>query len=103
MIFWVIWIIFISILNLTVIFISSSTCSNDKNSMCTKLPFNISKPPDIWFNIPSLNIDEISFVGKDLKAHVSVSANVANVVSLNAGVDVSVSNVNLIIKGKHIC
>ena len=52
-----------------------------------------------WLNVPDLSVDEISLVVEDLRAHVSISATVANLVSLNAGVDVSIDKVNLTITG----
>jgi hypothetical protein len=78
----------------------NSTCPGSLNSICTVLTFNISNPPDVWLNVPDLSVDEISIVVEDLQAHVSLSAGVANLVSLNAGVDVSIDKVNLTITGK---
>jgi hypothetical protein len=78
---------------------SKSTCPNNKDTICSILPFNISNPPDVWLNVPTLSVDKISLVVENLKAHVSLSANVAHLVSLNAGVDVSVNKVNLTITG----
>jgi hypothetical protein len=100
MIFCFVLIIFISVLDLILADASSSTCPNNKDSVCTKLLFNISNPPDVWLNVPNLHVDEISLVVEDLKAHVSLSANVASLVSLNTGVSVSINKVNLTIKGK---
>ncbi|CAF1133918.1 unnamed protein product [Adineta steineri] len=92
-------IIIISIPNLILADTSTSTCPNNINSTCTILPFNISNPPDVWLNVPDLSVQEISLVVEDIQAHVSISANVAGLVSLNAGVDVSISKVNLTILG----
>lgn len=78
----------------------SSTFAKNKDSVYTSLPFNISNPPDVWFNVPNLSIDRISLVVENLKTRVSISANVASLVSLNAGVDISMDKVNLTIKGK---
>ncbi len=77
----------------------NSTCLGSGNSVCTVLPFNISNPPDVWLNVPNLSVDEISLVVENIQAHVSLSATVANLVSLNAGVDVSIDTVNLTIVG----
>jgi hypothetical protein len=79
-----------------------SDCPNNLNSTCTALPFNISNPPDVWLNVPNLSVQEISLVVENLQAHVSISANVANLVSINAGVDVSIDTVNLTILGKTL-
>lgn len=81
---------------------NNSSCPANRNSTCTALPFNISNPPDVWLNVPDLSVQEISIVVEDIKAHVSLSANVAGLVSLNAGVDVSIDKVNLTITGKEM-
>ena len=90
----------ICIPNLVLTDTSSPTCPTNKNSTCTALPFNISNPPDVWLNVPDLSVREISLIVKNLKAHVSVSASVASLVSIDAGVDVSIDKVNLTILGK---
>jgi hypothetical protein len=97
MIFWFVLVTYISIPDMILADSSSSTCPNDKNSICTTLPFNISNAPDVWLNVPNLSVDEISLIVEDLKAHVSLSANVASLVSLNAGVDISIDKINLTI------
>ena len=79
----------------------NSTCPGSNDIVCTVLPFNISNPPDVWLNVPDLSVDEISLVVENIQAHVSISAVVANLVSLNAGVDVSIDTVNLTILGKN--
>ncbi|CAF1067052.1 unnamed protein product [Rotaria sordida] len=75
--------IIISISNLILISTSTSKCPNNNNSVCTTLPHNISNSPDIWLNVSDLSVDEISLDIENLKAHVNVSASVANLVSLN--------------------
>ncbi|CAF0721716.1 unnamed protein product [Adineta steineri] len=59
------------------------------------LLFNISNPPDLWFNIPHLSIDKISLAADNLKASISVSAKIANLVSFNTGVDVTIGKIKL--------
>ena len=93
-------IIIICIAPLALFNTSSSTCPNNNDLTCNTLPFNISNPSDVWLNVPSLSVDEISLVVEDLKAHVSLSANVANLVSFNAGIDVSFGKINLTMTGK---
>jgi hypothetical protein len=100
MIFWFVLIVFISFLDLILADASSSTCPNNKDSVCTILPFNINNPRDVWLNVLDLHVDEISLVVEDLKAHVSLSTNVASLVSLIAGVAVSINKVSFTIKGK---
>ncbi|CAF0826457.1 unnamed protein product [Adineta steineri] len=59
------------------------------------LLFNISNPPDLWLNIPHLSVDKISLAADNLRASVSVSANIANLVLFNTGVDVTIGKVKL--------
>ncbi|CAF0915296.1 unnamed protein product [Adineta ricciae] len=90
---------FIYISSLVLAQTNNSSCPTNRNSPCTALPFNTSNPPDVWLHVPDLSVQEISIVVEDIKAHVSLSANVAGLVSLNAGVDVSIDKVNLTITG----
>ncbi|CAF1502203.1 unnamed protein product [Adineta steineri] len=57
------------------------------------LSCNISNPPDLWLNIRHLSVDTISLAADDLKAYVSVSAKIANLVSFHTGVDVTIGRV----------
>ncbi|CAF0754683.1 unnamed protein product [Adineta steineri] len=59
------------------------------------LLFNISNTPDLWLNISHLSIDKISLAADNLKASVSVSAKIANLVSFNTGVNVTMGKVKL--------
>ncbi len=67
--------------------------------LVTTFPFNISNPPDVWLDVSNLSVDQISLVVENLKTHGSLSTNVASLLSLNAGVDVSMDKVNLTIAG----
>ncbi|UJR08259.1 hypothetical protein I4U23_012532 [Adineta vaga] len=78
---------------------NNSSCPYNRNSTCTALPFNINNPPDVWLHVPDLSVQEISLVVEDIQAHVSISANVASLVAINAGVDISIDKVNLTIVG----
>lgn len=90
----------ILIISFNLIATQNSSCPGNLNSVCTALPFNVSNPPDVWLNVPDLSVQEISLVVQDIQAHVSLSAEVANLVAINAGVDVSIATVNLTITGK---
>lgn len=76
-----------------------SACPTNKNSTCTALPFDINNPPDVWLSVPNLSVDRISLIVENLTAQVSLTASVAGLVSINAGVDVSIDKVNLTIAG----
>ena len=58
-----------------------------------------SDEPDVLLDVPVLNIDEINLEVEDLKAHVSLRAELADLVKINVGVDVHLGKVNLEIKG----
>ena len=55
--------------------------------------------PDLVLDIPVLNVDELDLEVDDLRAHVSLNAEVADFVKINVGVDVYLENVKLGIKG----
>ena len=96
--FLIIWVIIVFISNSVLSTTDRSTFSKNKDSFCTGLPFNISDPPDIWLNVPNLSVDGISLVAENFKAHLSLSARVANLVSFNTGIDVSMDKINLTLK-----
>jgi hypothetical protein len=100
MTFLFIWVIIVSIPNLVSSTGDRSTFSKNKDTFCTGLPFNIRDPPDIWLNVPNLSVDRVSLIAENFKAHVSLATSVANLVSLNTGVDVSMDKVNLTLKSK---
>lgn len=55
--------------------------------------------PTFMLDVPVLNIDELDLEVNDLKAHVSLRAELANLVKINVGVDVYLDKVKLDIKG----
>ena len=55
--------------------------------------------PDVVLDVPTLNVDELDLEVEDLRAHVSVRAEVANLVNINIGVDAYLDKVKLGIKG----
>ena len=58
-----------------------------------------SDEPDVVLDVPVLNIDELNLEVEDLTAHVSLRAELADLVKINVGVDVQLGKVNLDIKG----
>ncbi|MFC8076671.1 hypothetical protein ACFUN8_14170 [Streptomyces sp. NPDC057307] len=56
-------------------------------------------PPDVFLDVPVLNIDEIHLDVQDLRAHVSLKAEVLDLLKLNVGADVALGKVELDIKG----
>ncbi|HEU4451601.1 MAG TPA: hypothetical protein VFR81_01035, partial [Longimicrobium sp.] len=55
--------------------------------------------PDVFLNVPNLRVEEINLEVNNLKARLSLDARLANLLSLNAGADVSIERVNLRIRG----
>src|SRR4051812_48065108 len=55
--------------------------------------------PDVYLNVPLLNVQEISLEVENLEAHVSLNAGVLDLLKLNVGADVALGKVNLEIKG----
>jgi hypothetical protein len=55
--------------------------------------------PDVLLDVSELRVDEISLEVQDLTAHVSLEANVLDLLKLHVGVDATLGGVNLTIKG----
>lgn len=55
--------------------------------------------PDVVLDIPNLSVESITLEVQGLEAHVSLNAQLANLLKLNAGADVSLESVKLDIKG----
>jgi hypothetical protein len=58
-----------------------------------------SSEPDVLLDIPQLRVEEIILEVDDLRAHVSVQADVLNLLRLSVGADVQLGGVHLEIKG----
>lgn len=54
---------------------------------------------DVILEVPNLSVDSIGVTVQDLRAHLSLAANVASLVTLDAGVDASIERVRLEITG----
>ena len=57
------------------------------------------RPEDVLLDIPQLGVDAIELEVLDLRAHVSLVAEVLNLVKLNVGVDATLGKVGLDIRG----
>jgi hypothetical protein len=55
--------------------------------------------PDVLLDVPVLKVEEINLEVEDLNAHVSLQAEVLNLVKLHVGVEASLGHVSLGIKG----
>ena len=58
-----------------------------------------SAEPDVLLDVPQLSVEEIILEVEDLRAHVSVQAEVLNLLRLSVGADVQLGGVHLEIKG----
>src|SRR3954453_12807943 len=58
-----------------------------------------SEAPDVLLDVPVVKVDEINFELEDLRARVSLQAEVLDLLQLNVGADVSLGRVALEIKG----
>ena len=56
-----------------------------------------STPPDVLLNVPNLSVGRIELDVDNLQADINLNANVASLVTINAGVAVSVQKINLTI------
>lgn len=56
-----------------------------------------SSPPDVYLNVPQLSVGRIELDVEELVADINLAATVANLVTINAGVHVSIQDVNITI------
>ncbi|MCJ1421338.1 hypothetical protein MMC32_007701 [Xylographa parallela] len=56
-----------------------------------------SAPPDVLLNVPNLSVGRIELDVDNLQADINLNANVAGLVTINAGVALSIQNINLTI------
>lgn len=76
---------------------SSPTTTSSPSSTQTDTSGASSAPPDVWLNVPNLSVGRIELDVDDLRADINLNAQVASLVTLNAGVAVSIQQVNLTI------
>ncbi|MFD0905104.1 hypothetical protein, partial [Actinomadura sediminis] len=55
--------------------------------------------PDVYLNVPELEVEEISLEVENLEAHVALSVQVLDMLKLNVGADVGLGAVKLDVKG----
>ena len=73
---------------------SQSASPNASATSCTSFA---SDPPDVLLNVPNLSVGRIELAVENLQADINLNANIASLVSINAGVALSVQNINLTI------
>lgn len=55
--------------------------------------------PDVLLDVPELSLDELKLEVENLKAHIALQAEVANLVTVNVGAEVEIEEVDLQIEG----
>jgi hypothetical protein len=77
---------------------SSSSSTPTATAPTTTTPVSsASTPPDVYLNVPKLSVGRIELDVDNLSADINLNANVAQLVTINAGVQVSIQKVNLTI------
>lgn len=69
--------------------VQATTTSSGSDSLQT--------PPDVKLNVPTLSVGKIELDVDQLSADINLNANIASLVQINAGVQVSIQEVNLTI------
>ncbi|KIW90659.1 uncharacterized protein Z519_08442 [Cladophialophora bantiana CBS 173.52] len=76
---------------------SVSTTLSNSATLTPNPAFSSSNPPDVYLNVPTLSVGRIELDVDDLRADINLNAQVASLVTLNAGVALSIQEVNLTI------
>ncbi|KAG9559015.1 hypothetical protein KCU71_g3312, partial [Aureobasidium melanogenum] len=75
----------------------NSTSSSTRTSTSRTSAFTQGAAPDVYLNVPELHVGRIELVVDKLSADLNLNAKVANLVQLNAGVQVAIKKVNITI------
>ncbi|KAH0375645.1 hypothetical protein KCU92_g10099, partial [Aureobasidium melanogenum] len=75
----------------------NSTSSSTRTSSSHTSAFTQGAAPDVYLNVPELHVGRIELVVEKLSADLNLNAKVANLVQLNAGVQVAIEKVNITI------
>ncbi|KAF2662435.1 hypothetical protein K491DRAFT_700236 [Lophiostoma macrostomum CBS 122681] len=77
---------------------SSQPSSGTGTATSTQPPtVESSTPPDVYLNVPELHVGRIELDVEQLQADINLNAKVASLVTINAGVQVSVQKINITI------
>lgn len=74
-----------------------NSTSSTRTSTSRTSAFTQGAAPDVYLNVPELHVGRIELVVDKLSADLNLNAKVANLVQLNAGVQVAVEKVNITI------
>jgi hypothetical protein len=75
----------------------NSTSSSSRTSTSRSSAATSGAAPDVYLNIPELHVGRIELTVEKLSADLNLNAKVANLVQLNAGVQVAVEKINITI------
>ncbi|KAK7534489.1 hypothetical protein IWX49DRAFT_581854 [Phyllosticta citricarpa] len=75
----------------------SPTSNTTTSARPSRTPTSNSTVPDVVLNVPEIHVGKIELDVDNLRADINLNANVAKIVSINAGVAVSVDKVNITI------
>ena len=78
---------------------NSQPINNDNDGALEQTPARQDGPPDVLLNVENLEVDRIKLVVRNLRAHVSVLAELASLLSLQIGVDARLEETELEIEG----
>ncbi|KAF8858706.1 hypothetical protein BDZ45DRAFT_704630 [Acephala macrosclerotiorum] len=76
---------------------ASGTASATTSTSVPTASSNYSAAPDVLLNVPQLSVGRIELDVDNLQADINLNAQVANLVTINAGVQVSVQKINITI------
>ncbi|KAI1375822.1 hypothetical protein F4677DRAFT_101800 [Hypoxylon crocopeplum] len=76
---------------------TTTTGGSSGSDTTTSAPSYGTNPPDVLLKVPELHVGRIELVVDNLQAELNLAAQVANLVQLNAGVQVGVTKVNITI------
>ncbi|KAK6950516.1 hypothetical protein Daesc_008844 [Daldinia eschscholtzii] len=76
---------------------SSTTGGSSGSETTTSAPSYGDMPPDVLLKVPELHVGRIELDVDNLNAEINLAAQVANLVELNAGIQVGVTKVNITI------
>lgn len=73
--------------------------TEDTDEYAEPEPYDQGENPDVFLDVPALKVDEIDLDVENLRAHVSLQAEVLDLLKLNVGADVALGRVHLGISG----
>lgn len=81
---------------------NTTTCTAPAKSTTARLPNAEQQQYDVVLDVPSVCVERIHLRVKNLNAHVALDAVVANLVTIQAGADVAIGTVDLVIEGVEV-